>query len=126
MREHTLEVRSDERGWVIDPLVECPEGLELGSVHLGSLEPGAVRGNHVHPDGTEYILIWGGRAEVAWEEADRVVRAEVEGEELTVFEIPAGVAHAVTNIGSATVYLMAYYFGSGEREWPETRRKPIV
>ena len=126
VKKHVLEKRSDERGWVIDPLVRSREGEPLGHAHLASLEPGAIRGNHVHSGAAEYVLVWGGTAEIAWEDDGRVTRETVSGEELVVFEIPPGVAHAVTNVGATTAYLIAYYFGLPEDGWPETERKTIT
>jgi dTDP-4-dehydrorhamnose 3,5-epimerase-like enzyme len=97
-----------------------------GHAHLASLEPGAIRGNHVHSGAAEYVLVWGGTVEIAWEDGGGVVREVVSDEELVVFEIPPGVAHAVTNVGSTTAYLIAYYFGVPEEGWPETERKAIT
>jgi oxalate decarboxylase/phosphoglucose isomerase-like protein (cupin superfamily) len=95
-------------------------------MHLASLAPGAIRGDHVHPDAAEYVLVWGGKAEVAWEEDGGIVRQAVSDDELVVFEVPPGVAHAVTNTGETTVYLAAYYFGLPGEEWPRTERRPLA
>jgi dTDP-4-dehydrorhamnose 3,5-epimerase-like enzyme len=126
VRKHVCEKRADDRGWVIDPIVPPPDGEPLGHAHLASLEPGAIRGNHVHSGAAEFVLVWGGVVEIAWEEGGRVAREEAGGDALVVYEIPAGVAHAVTNVGDTTAYLIAYYFGSPEGGWPETARKPIT
>lgn len=126
VKKHVCEKRADERGWVIDLIAPSPGGPPLGHAHLASLEPGAIRGNHVHSGATEFVLVWGGRAEIAWEEDGRVARDEVSGDTLVVFEIPPGVAHAVTNVGDSTAYLIAYYFGASEEGWPETSRRPIT
>jgi oxalate decarboxylase/phosphoglucose isomerase-like protein (cupin superfamily) len=127
VRKHVLDARRDQRGWVINPIVPSPPGMVLGHVHVASLEPGAVRGNHVHPDSSEYVAVWGGRADVLHEHEDGgPVREQVSEDELVVFEIPAGVAHAVTNTGDTTIYLIAYYFGSQDEEWPHTERKSLV
>ena len=123
---HVLEKRADERGWVIDPLIPSQGGEPLGHAHLASLEPGAIRGNHVHAGAAEYVLVWGGTAEIAWEEDGRLAREVVSDEELVVFEISPGVAHAVTNVGATTAYLIAYYFGAPEDGWPQTERKRIT
>ena len=127
VKRHVLDMRSDARGWVANPIVASPSDAPLGHVHIGSMAPGAVRGNHVHPDAAEYVLVWGGEAEVTWEHPEGGLASEkVSGDELVVFEIPAGVAHAVTNTGDREVYLIAYYFGSKEEEWPDTDRKELV
>jgi dTDP-4-dehydrorhamnose 3,5-epimerase-like enzyme len=111
---------------VIDPLVPSPGCEPLGHAHLASLEPGAIRGNHVHSGAAEFVLAWGGRVEIAWEEDGRLVSEEVGGDDLIVFEIPPGVAHAVTNTGDTTAYLIAYYFGAPKEGWPKTERKAIT
>ena len=39
----------DARGWVLNPLALAGlEGKPLGNLHVASMQPGAVRGNHVH------------------------------------------------------------------------------
>ncbi len=125
--KHVLDTHADERGWVINPIVPAPPGTTLGHVHVASLEPGAVRGNHLHPGSSEYMAVWGGRADVIYErEGEGPVREQVSEDELAVFEIPAGVAHAVANTGDTTIYLIAYYFGSQDEDWPDTERKPLV
>lgn len=126
VKRHVRDRRTDERGWVVDPIVTPSGGGPLGHAHLASLEPGAIRGNHVHSGAAEFVLVWGGKVEIAWEEDGRVAREVVGDDPLVVFEIPAGVAHAVTNVGDTTAYLIAYYFGSPEEGWPETSRKAIA
>jgi quercetin dioxygenase-like cupin family protein len=125
VRKHVLEVRADARGWVVDPLIRPSGGGPLGHAHLASLEPGAIRGNHVHSGAAEFVLAWGGRLEIAWEEDGRVTREAAGDGPLVVFEIPPGIAHAVTNVGATTAYLIAYYFGASGA-WPETSGSKVV
>lgn len=125
VKKHVLEARTDARGWVVDPLIRPSGGGALGHAHLASLEPGAIRGNHVHSGATEFVLVWGGMVEIAWEEDGRVTREVVCDDPLVVFEIPPGIAHAVTNVGATTAYLIAYYFGTSGA-WPETSRSKVV
>jgi len=127
VKRHVLELRQDERGWVTNPIVPPPAGSALGHVHIASLAPGAVRGNHVHPESGEYVLVWGGRAEMTWDDSELGLVSEETAEgELVVYEIPPGVAHAVKNVGERDVYLIAYYFGASDKEWPATERRPLV
>ena len=88
VKKHVCEKRVDERGWVIDPIVPSPGGEPLGHAHLASLEPGAIRGNHVHSGPAEFVLVWGWRVEIAWEEGGRLDREEVGDDSLVVFEQP--------------------------------------
>lgn len=127
VRKTVLEARADERGWVVDPIVPPFPEEHLGQAHIASLEPGSVRGNHVHPGKAEYVFVWGGATELVWKGDDgRVVRERVGPDELVVFEIPAGVAHAVVNVGDERAYLLAYYLGDAGRRWPVTERSELV
>jgi dTDP-4-dehydrorhamnose 3,5-epimerase-like enzyme len=125
VKKHVLARRADARGWVVDPVIRPSQAGPLGHAHLASLEPGAIRGNHVHSGAAEFVLVWGGRAEIAWEENGRVTREVVSDDPLVVFEIPPGIPHAVTNVGARTAYLIAYYFGASGG-WPETSRSKVV
>jgi len=96
---------------VVDALAAAgaPPGA-LRDVHLISLRPGAIRGNHYHPDATEWMLIWGGRARLLWRDAEPAEGAAstreetVEDGEPVLFEIPPGVAHAILNIDDRVLY----------------------
>ncbi len=109
---HPLEgrLRGDERGWALRPLEAAGlEGRVPGDLHVVSLEPGAVRGNHRH-DAVEWLLVMEGRVEVR----SRAVEGEpisvrvLEGPRPALLEIPPGVDHAVRNAGERTVYLLAF------------------
>ena len=125
--KHVLESHTDRRGWVVNPLVEPFPDIPLGQAHIASLEPGAVRGNHYHPGSAEYVFVWGGNGEVVWQDGSgRTVTEEAVPTTPTVFEIPAGIVHAVVNTGDRTLYLIAYYLGVSENSWPETERSVLV
>jgi dTDP-4-dehydrorhamnose 3,5-epimerase-like enzyme len=127
VKRRALEVHGDERGWVVNPLVSPFPERPVGQVHVASLEPGAVRGNHYHPGSSEYVFVWGGSAEVVWEEGDGTFSKEAfEGGHPVVLEIPPGVPHAVVNTGGETVYLIAYYLGESDSEWPDTEARKLV
>jgi len=127
VRKTVLEVHADERGWVVDPMVPPFPNAPLGQAHIASLEPGAVRGNHVHPSSAEYVFVWGGTSEVTWRSEDGELKRETVGPgKMVVFEIPPGIPHTVVNVGSGTVYLLAYYLGAAEGKWPETERVELI
>ena len=64
--------RLEARGWTFTPFSESPEAagppLDWASFHTVSLEPGSVRGNHVHPRVTEWLLFCGGPFLVVWQD----------------------------------------------------------
>ena len=99
----------DERGWGLRPLDALPLDVDdVGDLHVVSLRPGAVRGNHVHERGTEWLLVCGGPVVAAWrEERGPVGRLEIPGEAPCLLEIPAGTPHAVKNVSERVLHLVA-------------------
>lgn len=112
---------SDERGWGLRLLEAAGIGEgEVGDLHAVSVEPGAVRGNHLHPDTTEWMLVFGGGCTLAWREGNgpvEVRRVDPDAPLLAAF--PPGVAHAVRGAGPGPVFLVCYADGR-----PETVRVP--
>ena len=107
--EHALW--RDERGWGINPFkIAGLDGKPVYDFHTVSIEPGMIRGNHYHVGATEWLLIFGGTALLAWtmntDQAAEQIR--LQSDEPMLFEFPPGVAHAVKNISSHTIYLLSF------------------
>lgn len=121
------QFHSDRRGWVFVPfqadLDPPPSGMDLSSLHTVRTEPGAVRGNHYHPDAAEYLHVFGGTCTFHWEEDGRVLSEVLDGDDRLIF-VPAGTAHALENTGSGPVWLVALR-GAAEAE-PHTIPREIV
>jgi len=102
----------DERGWGVNPLqaLGISEGIS-GNLHIVSLEPGAVRGNHSHTNATEWILVFGGKAKIVWrpQKASSVKQISGGKSKPALFEIPPDIDHAVVNDSNDTVYLAVFY-----------------
>jgi oxalate decarboxylase/phosphoglucose isomerase-like protein (cupin superfamily) len=102
----------DQRGWGLTPLEAAglPVGATVGDLHAVSLKPGAVRGNHLHPDSTEWFLLCGGPAEIAWQEGDQPTRQEtVQPDDIpALYEVPPGIAHAIRNLSNQEIILLAF------------------
>ena len=106
-----IDIKTDERGWVIEPL--CTEDLASGkirNIHIVSMEPGAVRGNHYHLNRTEYTVIIGFPCEFMV-----LDRRTQETESLTksyekplLLKIPPNVTHTFKNPGDHIIYLICY------------------
>jgi uncharacterized RmlC-like cupin family protein len=96
----------DARGWVLNPLpLTGLEGKPLGNLHVASMQPGAVRGNHAHASAAEWLLFCGGPASlIAGPEEIHVVGGEPE-----LFEIPAGLPHAIVNRSDREIFLVVFY-----------------
>ena len=102
---------NDERGWVTNPLeVTGISGNTLSSLHIASMQPGCIRGNHYHTHATEWLLIFGGAASFYWRsrEDDTIHEEEIKGKAPLLFEIPPGVEHAILNRSENEIFLMAF------------------
>ena len=107
----TLEAQRDARGWNTHPIpYELIDKHALDNIHIVSLEPGTVRGNHAHHRQTEYIFVMGGPCRVA-----AVNKATAEFSELVVhpddlylFKVSPGVGHGFKNISNATIYALCF------------------
>lgn len=99
----------DERGWGLNPFVSChfiPE--RLCDIHIVSMKPGAVRGNHCHTSGTEWMLICSGAVRFLWKADKKKIVNEImiRDNEPVLLEIPPRAEHALRNEGEHEVYLI--------------------
>jgi oxalate decarboxylase/phosphoglucose isomerase-like protein (cupin superfamily) len=81
------------------------EGKTLGNLHVASMQPGAIRGNHVHASAAEWLLFCGGPAALITG-AEEIL---VGGGEPELFEIPAGLPHAIVNRSEREIFLVVFY-----------------
>jgi uncharacterized RmlC-like cupin family protein len=97
---------TDARGWVLNPLpLAGLEGKPLGNLHVASMQPGSIRGNHAHGSAAEWLLFFGGPAALIAGEEEIAVSGT--GPEL--FEIPAGLPHAIVNRSDREIFLVVFY-----------------
>lgn len=82
-------VDTDGRGFYARPVADGT-AISASNIHIVSLEPGAVRGNHCHERQTEYICVLGGRVRfVAVDDgAGETIDTVVEGANAPVITIP--------------------------------------
>lgn len=113
-----VKIYRDKRGWVINPLEEAalPHN-DVGNLHVVSLNPDTIRGNHFHPDTREWLLVFDGPTLVSGRSngENSINSFLVEEDKPTLFEIPPGVEHAIKNISDKVIYLLSFS-ESGERE----------
>ncbi|MHC4779473.1 MAG: polysaccharide biosynthesis C-terminal domain-containing protein [Planctomycetota bacterium] len=113
MRRVELSGRAqpDARGWFVEPLVSiAKQEADIGNLHMVSLKPGAVRGNHYHEKSTEWLMSFGGPAKLVWRELGGEGRQIeiVEGPDPVLFEIPARTEHAIQNASNTDIYLLCF------------------
>lgn len=104
--------RQDERGWVYFPFQHLDPGwseLEiLQSLHVIAITPGQIRGQHLHPQKTEWLYLISGQGTLFWrDEEDFLQRRELLANRQLVI-IPPGIPHALRNDGPEVLYLLAW------------------
>ena len=78
-------------------------------MHIVSVEPGMIRGNHYHTHSNEVLIVqhrddW----LFAWKEDGKdVSRQQFSGQGATLFWLPAGLTHAVKNTGSTPLEILS-------------------
>ena len=124
-----LEASRDARGWNTHPFDES--ALRAGTfanIHIVSMEPGTIRGNHKHIKQTEQVLIVGGPVLFVAEDAEtgeRFERVFRPGEQLRITLAP-GVAHAFKNVGAGVAYLLCASDVAFDPENPDTVRFEVA
>lgn len=130
-----LEDRNDGRGsafYLPDEALRWLGGVE--EMHLVTIRPGAIRGNHVHHRRREVIVV---RSEGPWELAWRVAGEEGEGGgevETQRFEgaqgvllcVEPGVAHALKNLGDEELLVASCSSGRFDPGAPDTERVELL
>jgi dTDP-4-dehydrorhamnose 3,5-epimerase-like enzyme len=105
--------RLEVRGWSFAPFTD-PErirqiDIDWTSFHTVSMEPGTIRGNHVHPHISEWLLFCGGPILLAWQDPDSdTIRHTLIENHHTLVLIPPGIRHAIKNLGDGILYLVAF------------------
>jgi dTDP-4-dehydrorhamnose 3,5-epimerase-like enzyme len=89
------------------------------NVHLIVTEPGCVRGNHYHRNGTE-ILVMFGPGVVRFREDGQVREVLVAEQECMRFTIPPGVSHAFQTLGSRPMTAISFSTQVHDRTRPDT------
>ena len=102
-----IHIFHDDRGRV----VSFSDQLVCKNLHIASMEPGAIRGNHVH-NRDEIICIIGGKGICEIFVEDNPGRASerihVDGN-IKTYRIKSGAKHTVYNIGEKEFFLIAFF-----------------
>ena len=114
------KLSEDARGW------HFSLSTRFSDIHLASLAPGMVRGNHFHESCTEFLCVFGGLIRVKLANHDGSIVEDFNVDCLLrpfIIEIPPKIIHAIKNIGNTTVYLVCGYIGNLE---PNTNKVKIL
>ena len=108
-----LEVKmvKDERGRVVWPFnFLSGADFSLNNIHIPSLKPGAVRGNHYHKYSTEYIFIMSGPCRACFQDNITGEKADflILDESPKCFKIGPEITHAFKNESDKEIILFCY------------------
>ena len=104
--EGKAPIYEDKRGMIRDLKAFSVDGL-----HVVTMQPGAIRGNHIHEEDEIICIIDGsGICEISQmnEASGKKEEIVVEGN-IKVYRIKAGMRHIVKNIGDKIFYLVCFY-----------------
>jgi dTDP-4-dehydrorhamnose 3,5-epimerase-like enzyme len=120
----TVPAFRDARGTLFEPLDD--RGLAAQkNVHVVLSEPGAIRGNHMHPHSVEVTVVVG-PCLVRLKESDGVRDVAVPAGETWRFTIPPGVVHAYRNTGAGQMVLISFNSSLHDPANPDTVRESIL
>lgn len=91
---------------------------EVRELHVVGIDPGKVRGNHMHRERREVIFVsYDGAVEVAWREpdSDRTEHRRIEGRGGFVARIEPRTLHAFRNAGEGPVQVVSMSNGRFDR-----------
>jgi UDP-2-acetamido-2,6-beta-L-arabino-hexul-4-ose reductase len=97
-REYQLDIKSDPRG----SLAEFVKGDAFGQIFVSRTRPGITRGNHYHHTKTEKFFVVDGEGLIRMRsiEGTEVREYRVTGSSYQVVDIPPGLTHSITNVGT--------------------------
>jgi dTDP-4-dehydrorhamnose 3,5-epimerase-like enzyme len=125
-----LENRGDARGLMFNvEKADCSFIGEAQNIHFGTVQPGAIRGNHVHFSKRELLLIsYSDDWTFLWSEKGAVT-PEVrmfQGCGAVLIKIPPEVPHTIQNTGTAVLQFIALSDKEFSSEHPDTLRQSLV
>jgi UDP-2-acetamido-2,6-beta-L-arabino-hexul-4-ose reductase len=97
-REYQLDIKSDPRG----SLAEFVKSDAFGQIFVSRTRPGITRGNHYHHTKTEKFFVVDGEGLIRMRpiEGTEVSEYRVSGSSYQVVDIPPGLTHSITNVGT--------------------------
>jgi UDP-2-acetamido-2,6-beta-L-arabino-hexul-4-ose reductase len=119
-----LTVHSDARGVVFEPLEKEMIAAQLNA-HVVISQPGVVRGNHYHLNGTEIIAVMG-PALVRIREDGKLCDIQIVEKKVYRFTFPPNVPHAIKNTGDRVNVLVAFNTCEHDPKNPDTVQEILI
>jgi dTDP-4-dehydrorhamnose 3,5-epimerase len=104
-----LKIHADNRGWLVELLKANQLEKPVKQIHVASIEPGCIRGNHYHSKTIEWFFVVAGKAELFLQDVKTKakVRFKLSPKQPKVITVFPNISHAIKNVGKETVYLVS-------------------
>lgn len=125
-----LDNEGDERGCSYNvPKSTLKFVRKIKDVHIATIVPGAIRGNHYHVGRNEVVLIWYYDSWIlAWDQnggTNKHTRAFI-GKGIILIEIDMDISHAIKNIGRKDIFIIAFSNKEYDVKNPDTHRRIVI
>jgi oxalate decarboxylase/phosphoglucose isomerase-like protein (cupin superfamily) len=101
----------------------------VADMHIATIEPGAVRGNHYHAVRREILVVMAmDRWSLHWDEgADTAVRRRnFDGPGAVLITVPIGMSHAIRNDGTVPIRMVGLSDGPYDPDRPDAYSRIVV
>lgn len=121
---YPLKMNTDERGSFTE-FIRTPD---RGQVSVNISHPGITKGNHWHHSKNEKFLVVKGKGLISFRKygTDEIIDYHVNGDELTVVDIPTGYTHSITNEGDEDMVTVMWANEAFNPDKPDTFYEPVV
>ena len=124
-------LHQDKRGFVFFPFQFLedllPQAEMCRSCHVIAIAPGQVRGQHQHPQKTEWLYVFHGQGRLFWQLPGASRQERLLTDNRTLVVIAPGIPHALRNDGTDPLYLLAWRAATqGEAGEVDTVAAPLV
>lgn len=122
-REYKLSIKSDPRG----NLAEFIKQGHFGQIFVSRTKPGITRGNHYHHTKAEKFLVVEGDGMIRMRsiEGGPVQQYAVKGASYQVVDIPPGLTHSITNVGTTEMVTLFWSSEVFDPDRPDTFYLPV-
>lgn len=120
---YPLKMNVDQRGSFTE-FIRTPD---RGQVSVNISHPGITKGNHWHHSKNEKFLVVKGKGCISFRKygEDEVIDYHVNGDELTVVDIPTGYTHCITNEGDEDMVTVMWANEAFNPDKPDTFFEPV-
>ena len=115
---YKVKMNIDNRG----SFTELFKTEERGQVSVNISKPGIVKGNHWHHTKNEKFVVISGQGVIRFRKinTDKVIEYKVNGNELTIVDIPCGYTHNIENTGETDLVTIMWANEVFNPEKPDT------